>query len=803
MLPVGVLPSASEVTRKRRLNSDYGLSFLLPMNIADYTEKITLKGHVRDEKGQYYFIDSRSRVRDGLKLMAQIDCQHVMLRLADFKMPYESYIEEGFGVNILSLANLITNATGGKFLFVIDNTFELQDIKDFGRGNALQALQFIIKKYSCEMIPNNFVIHLKQQVGADTGMQYRFKKNIISNSFKDDARTLVTRMYSQMKDGLSFIGLTASNLTAEEYALLNAIPGAIVGGVIKVNYLISPYASHWANSTNAYYDGEIINQDIEDPLELLEATRKALKEQEVPIIDVTIDAADLHKIDGTEPQPDMGDTVMCIDPDMEMNMISARVIELTEYPYEMDKHTSVSLANFMLRDEMDIIADLDKSKRVVDNLLSGAKIRTTVFEDFAKLAIYDINNSKTEVKYDERGIVLQDKTNAQNQVVLSSNGLYLTTNGGASARAAITANGIVAEVIVGILGDFVKLRANQIVVGDAGETIGDGLLSSGASWNQKTTLLLSTGIYTGTLTTNQLIAGSAKISSALIDSIKANQIDVTGGKIIASQIDATNLQVVAANVTGKLVASQIDAKDLHVSSANIDGTITADTVKSTWVYAGTLTAQQINAVNGIVLGANASINWASVTAPSYTQINGTKPPSNADNTTDSIGASRLTKITSTGVYTGTVDAYQVNTVGLAAEKIYQAGSPSNYAVIGGSYGNLSLNYFGGEFFRIDNDISGVDLMWQSGISFLRVTSSNPYPGRAAKPKGVWDFTDATVYAGSIPINAIYNLQTQLNALITRLEYLENNAFILSYRNGGNIVFNSKNIAGKDSTSVLD
>jgi hypothetical protein len=491
----------------------------------------------------------------------------------------------------------------------------------------------------------------------------------------------------------------------------------------------------------------------------------------------------------------MGDTVMCVDPDMEMNMISARVIELTEYPYEMDKHTSVSLANFMLRDEMDIIADLDKSKRVVDNLLSGAKIRTTVFEDFAKLAIYDINNSKTEVKYDERGIVLQDKTNTRNQVVLSSNGLYLTTDGGTSARAAITANGIVAEVIVGILGDFVKLRANQIVVGDAGETIGDGLLSSGASWNQKTTLLLPTGIYTGTLTTNQLIAGSAKISSALIDSIKANQIDVSGGKIIASQIDATNLQVVAANVTGKLVASQIDATNLHVSSANIDGTITADTVKSTWVYAGTLTAQQINAVNGIVLGANATISWANVTAPAYTQITGTKPPTNADNTTDSIGVNRLTKILPTGIYTGTIDAYQVNTVGLAAEKIYQNGSASSYAVIGGAYGNLVLNYANNEYFRIDNYISGMEFMWQSN-PFLTVTSSNPYPGRAAKPKGIWDFSGSTVYDGSIPISAIRNLEE-------RLAFLENNAFILSYRSGGNIVFNTKNRAGFDSTSVLD
>ena len=46
--------------------------------------------------------------------------------------------------------------------------------------------------------------------------------------------------------------------------------------------------------------------------------------------------------------------------------------------------------------------------------------------------------------------------------------------------------------------------------------------------------------------------------------------------------------------------------DLHVNSANIDGTITADTVKSTWVYAGDVSASQITA--GTINGASETIN---------------------------------------------------------------------------------------------------------------------------------------------------------------------------------------------------
>jgi phage minor structural protein len=462
----GFLQYADQVQRKRRLNSDYELSFLVPMNSDDYNEKIALKGHVKDEKGQYYVINGRKRNRDGLKRMAQIDCTHIMFKLVDFKMPYSSYIEESFGVNIAVLTNLISAATGGKFTFIIDSTFDIKDIKDFGHGNAMEALVYVIKTYGCEVEPNNFVIHLKAQIGVDDGVQFRFKKNIINSSFEDSVRGLVTRMYGEMKDGLTFIGLPASNLTTDEFTLLNAVPGAIVGGIIQVNYLISPFAAAWSNTTNTFFDGEFIDQNIEDQLDLLIATRKELAVCEVPSIDVTINAADLFKIDSSEPKPNLGDIAYSIDPLMELNNISARVVELTEYPFQMDRHTDVRLANFMLKDQLDYQAQFDATKRIVDDLISGGKVRTNAFEDFAKQAVFDINSSKTEIIYDTRGIILQEQTNPLEQVIMASRGIYLTVDGGLTSEVAITAAGIVAEMIRGTIGNFVMMSAESIVTGD-------------------------------------------------------------------------------------------------------------------------------------------------------------------------------------------------------------------------------------------------------------------------------------------------------------------------------------------------
>ncbi|MBE7901059.1 hypothetical protein G7L40_21220 [Paenibacillus polymyxa] len=458
MRRVGTLVDSYDIQRRRRINSDYELTFMVPMTSEDYREKIAIKSHVQDERGQFYVIQSRSRSREGKKLTANIYCNHIMFKLNDYKFPYASYIAEAYGIHINQLTDLIAAATGGRFKFVIHDTFDLHDVKDFGRGTCLEALNKIVQMYECEVEPNNFVINLRKKIGADNGLQYRLKKNIVSSSFKDKGESLVTRMFSQMKDGRTFIGMDASKLTDEERSLLSGVPGTIVNGKLTVNYLISPYAQYWASESVPFYDGEIIEQDIEEPEELLKATRKALREQENVTLEVTVSTADLFKIDNTEPEPHLGDTVMCIDPAMDMNKLKARITELTEYPYSRDKHSEPTISNVNLRDYADIISDLERSKNIVNNSFSNGKIRTEVFEAYAKQAVIDINNSKTELIYPpEGGILAQEKTNPLEQVRLTSKGIGISTDGWKTIRAAITARGVLAEQIIGQLGSFVSL----------------------------------------------------------------------------------------------------------------------------------------------------------------------------------------------------------------------------------------------------------------------------------------------------------------------------------------------------------
>ncbi|MDR9852884.1 phage tail protein [Paenibacillus sp. VCA1] len=548
---VGILVDAFDIQRTRRINADYSLTFSVPMTSADFREKLPLKGHVLDERGQYYVINSRQRVRDGRKLTAAISCSHVMFKLTDYKFPYASYISEGYGVHITQLTTLIQAATGGRFTISVDDTFDLVDVKDFGRGNCLQALNDVINMYGAEVEPDNFTIHLRKKIGNPSSpLRYQLAKNIVSASFTDDSASLCTRLFAQMKDGRTWIGQPASILTADERARLSAIPGAIVNGTLAVNYLVSQYAGTWASDSVPFYDDEFIDQNITDPVKLLEATRKALAEREVPTLEVAVDAADLYKLDKTEPKPGLGDTVLCVDNELGLTGISARITEMTEYPYARDKHTQVTVANVMTRDYAQIIADLDKAKRDFTDLMSGGRIRADVFEEYAKQAVIDVNNSKTEIKYDTRGIVLQDKTDARNQVIMTSNGIVLTTDGGATARTAITARGVVAETIVGQLGNFVSL-----------------LIGSGNNVTQ--------------INPNGIAAGHASFGSAPF------RVDMQGN-VVANRLTANSANIFSSNFTnGAIVGSSINvgngqftvdsAGNMYAGNGRFRGSIDAST----------------------------------------------------------------------------------------------------------------------------------------------------------------------------------------------------------------------------------
>ncbi|MEK4349671.1 phage tail protein [Paenibacillus sp. FSL R5-0475] len=551
---IGILRDAYDITRTRRINADYTLTFTVPMTSDDFRDKLPLKGHVMDERGQYYVINKRERSREDRKLTAQISCSHVMFKLADYKFPYASYIKEGYGIHITQLTALISAATGGRFSIAVEDTFDLADVKAFGGGNCLEALNAVINLYGAEVEPDNFTLHLRKKIG-NPASDYRIQvtRNLIAASFTDSASSLCTRLYAEMKDSRTWIGQPASILTAEEQARLSVIPGAIIDGILRVNYLVSPYADAWASDSVPFYDDLLTEQDVTDPLKLVAAARLRLAEREVPALEVSVSTADLFKIDKQEARPGLGDTVTLVDPALGLTGITARITEMTEYPYAPDKHTQLTVANVMKRDYTQILADLEAGRRAIENVFSGGRIRAEVFEEFARLAVIEINESKTEIKYDTRGIVLQSRVDANDQVILTSNGIIITTDGGATARTAITAGYINAEVISGQLGSFVSL-----VIGSGNDIVKintNGISAGHADFGSAPFRL----DMAGNVVLNKLTANSANILSS----------NFTNGAIVGSSINVGNGMF---TVTSGGIMSAVDGNfSGHISASTITG----------------------------------------------------------------------------------------------------------------------------------------------------------------------------------------------------------------------------------------
>lgn len=573
---IGILKDAYDITRSSRINADYSLSFTVPMSSADYRDKLPLKGHVMDEKGQFYVINKRERRREDRKLIAQITCNHVMFKLADYKFPYASYLAEAYGFSISTLTSAIAAATGGRFTLSVEDTFDLVDVRDFGRGNCLEALNTVLALYDAEVEPDNFTLHLRRKIGSSASPhQFRLGKNIVAATLSDDGASLCTRLYAEMKDSRTWVGQPASILTAEERARLAAIPGAIVDGKLAVNYLVSPYADLWASDSVPYYDALLTEQNLTDPLKLLDAARKRLAERDIPLFEISVSAADIHKLPySVETPPGLGDAATFLDDELGLTGLTGRITELTEYPYALDRHSQLTVANVMTRDYTQIIADLETSRRAIDNVFSGGRIRTDVFEAFAKQAIVDITNSKTELIYPaEGGLLAQDKANPLRQVRLTSAGLGISTDGWKNVRSAITADGIIAERIVGQEINGVSLSIGS---GNSITKINPNGISAGHASYAEAPFRVDMA---GNVVANKLTAKSATFNESRFNNgeIVGSSINVGNGRFTVNGLGVMN--ATDGYFRGNISGSTISGGTITGGTIN-GGTITGATLRT-------------------------------------------------------------------------------------------------------------------------------------------------------------------------------------------------------------------------------
>jgi len=285
---------------------------------------------------------------------------------------------------------------------------------------------------------------------------------------------------------------------------------------------------------------------------------------------------------------------------------------------------------------------------------------------------------------------------------------YSSTGYSGTYSTAITADGaIVADFISTGTLNADRIRAGTLAsfngVSSINMSNGQFSLASGAiTFNGTTTN------FTGQVT----ISGGSGIQNlsdagnlASLDSIAYNSSYITGTKP-PEDADRT---ITAIN-GGLITTGRIELGTTGTINAGIDGAGTAGTSIRFWAgntyanrttapfrvdQAGNLTATSAT-ISGNITMTGGSITWASVTAPSYSQITGTKPP------TDAINATTATTITQNTVTTAYVNALSVTAASVAAENITGTtitGKNMRTAASGkrvdiGYYTSGEINFFG-------------------------------------------------------------------------------------------------------------
>lgn len=229
-------------------------------------------------------------------------------------------------------------------------------------------------------------------------------------------------------------------------------------------------------------------------------------------------------------------------------------------------------------------------------------------------------------------------------------------------------------------------------------------------WSNKLTYIGSIGIFTGTLSANTVNAIRINASQITAGTINAARIDVNSLK--ASLITAGNIEALTLNVVrGRIGGWSIDSDSVcRGTKNNTAGAYTSASGSVTlgsngirgfkWRFdatgAGAVAGGNIawDAAGNVTFGASVVLNWTTPINKINTALGGTSFP-------------KLTHISSTGIYTGTLTAAQVNAVAINATSI--------------TTGTLSVNRLGAKVITAAKIAAGTITATEINVASIQVS----------------------------------------------------------------------------------
>ncbi|MBD1373746.1 phage tail protein [Hazenella sp. IB182357] len=191
-------------------------------------------------------------------------------------------------------------------------------------------------------------VDLFERLGSDTGKRFEYSKDLTSVTRTVDMKSVKTALYGRGKGEETDSGGYGRRITFKgvEWSKLDRDPTEKPAGQEYVEDFVA--MTRWGHrnpdGTYRHRYGVYVNEEIEDPEELLQETWKQLQEVNDPLITYEMSVVNLEHLYDHEVIR-LGDTVRVIDNNFAWDVrVEARVIEL-ERDLLRPENTSVTLGN--------------------------------------------------------------------------------------------------------------------------------------------------------------------------------------------------------------------------------------------------------------------------------------------------------------------------------------------------------------------------------------------------------------------------------------------------------------------------
>lgn len=307
---------------------------------------------------------------------------------------------------------------------IVDNSYSNR-FEGLGEGQTrLEMFKTFLDRYDYEMNIVGNVVYLKNKVGNDANFEYRYKVNANNISKDSDAGELWTYAqgygnYSDDEEGKDVVD--KAQLKREYTSPLESVIGE-------------------RREAPPIRDGRITQQNTMD-----NALKKLVDESMQ--ISFSADIKDMREQGYNYQVATIGDRVFLVDERIGLDA-EIRVVKISRTVTDMGQLLDIQITFGTTTNADNYSSNLATAVKDITDIMKGRKsIPFTALDTVSKSMVSKIQNTSSELLFDDTGIHAIDKKNANNIVTMNSSGWMLSTDGGRTAKTALTAEGIVADAI--------------------------------------------------------------------------------------------------------------------------------------------------------------------------------------------------------------------------------------------------------------------------------------------------------------------------------------------------------------------